>query len=116
MQFADKEGNHLAAAVGEYREWEYRRFDAERGGGIQGILLADEQRIADFEAISEFQHFVAIVHRDPYHGHVACGPFGMQGFEQRYFAAAGCAPGGPEVDDQGLAAKGRDRGGFALLI
>src|ERR1700728_519262 len=38
------------------------------------------------------------------------------GLEQRYFAAAGGAPGGPEVDDQGLAGKGRDRDGLAGAI
>src|SRR6202035_3538547 len=45
VQFADEQRNHLAAAIREYGERKYRRFDAERGSRIEGVLLADEQWI-----------------------------------------------------------------------
>src|ERR1700733_6313400 len=113
VQFADEQRDHLPAAVREYGEREYRRGDPKRRGGVESVLLADEQRIADLESVGELQHLVAMVHGDPDHARAPTRPFGLQGLEQRYFAAAGGGPGGPEVDDQGLAGKGRGRGGLA---
>src|ERR1700722_14198342 len=61
VQFTDIESNHIAATIREYREGEYRRCDAERGGSIQGVLVADQERVVDLEAVGKFQHFVASV-------------------------------------------------------
>jgi len=43
VQFADEQGDDLAATVREYREREYRGFKAESGSGIEGVLFAYEQ-------------------------------------------------------------------------
>jgi len=77
----------------------------KRGGGIECVLLANQQWIADFKSLGELQDLVAVIDGDADHAHTVAGPFGMQGFEQWNFAAAGRAPGGPEVDDQDLPAR-----------
>ena len=86
MQFAYEQGNHLAAAIREDRERKHRRFDPEIGSSIEGILLADEQRIANFETVGKLQHFVTMIDGDAHHAEPAARPFGVQALEQRYFA------------------------------
>ena len=49
MQFADVQGHHFAAAVGENREGNTGASKPSELRHIQRILLADEQRIADLE-------------------------------------------------------------------
>src|ERR1700730_695676 len=116
MQFADKHGDDLGAAVRKHRERKYRRFKAERGGGVQGVLFADEQGIATLEAVGKIQHLVPIVDGNADHAHLTSGPFGVESLEQWYFATAGGAPGAPEVDHQGFAAERRDGRGLAGAV
>jgi len=50
---------------------------AEGGGGIQRILLADQQRIRHFEFFRVGQYLVAVIHGDADHLDPAAGPFGL---------------------------------------
>ena len=53
---------------------------------------------------------------DSDHRHPTAGPFAGEILEHRNLASAWGAPGRPEVDDQGLAGKSGDRGGFSRAV
>src|SRR6266481_7405939 len=53
VQFPDIQGDYLAAPVREHGEREYRRFNPQSRGGVEGVLFADEQGVGDFEAVGK---------------------------------------------------------------
>src|SRR4029453_2457481 len=50
-QLANVRGYDPAPRIREDRERKTDHLDAERGGGVQGLLLTDQQRIADLHFV-----------------------------------------------------------------
>ena len=106
VQLADLHGDDAALCVGEHREREHR-IDTEGIGCGQPVLLADQQRIVEADLGSVLEDIFAEVDGDAEHLHAARAALIAQLAQQRDLAAAGGAPGRPEVDDERGVLEGR---------
>jgi hypothetical protein len=100
VQLAYLESHDPSLAVGKNREGE-DRVHAECSNRIQSILFADQHRIIYAHLACVVPDGITKVDGDADYFDSVRGTVMPQGLQQRDFAAAWGAPGGPEVDQQG---------------
>ena len=102
MQLSDLERDDLPRTVGKDGERQ-DHVHAERVGGRQASLLAHQDGIADRMLGGVLCHIRPLIDRDADNFESIFGMFALEAGEERDLAAAGLAPGGPEVHHEELA-------------
>src|SRR5688572_4715749 len=103
VQLADVDGDDPAGRVHERGEGQAQGLDTESPGGIEAILLADQDGVVDRRRLEVTQHVFPKVDGDPDQGDLRPYAVFRKCIEHRYLAAAGGAPGRPEIDHLRLA-------------
>ena len=65
MELAHVEGDQFSAPVGENRKREHRSVETQQTRHVEGVLLADQDRIVDLELTCVIGNRLATIDRDP---------------------------------------------------
>ena len=98
MEFAKVGAEEFAVAGDDHREGHADEFDSRGFGHGHGVLLSGQDRVIEFGFFGVVSDEVGEVDGNADDLEAVVAVLRLEGLEQRNFAAAGGAPGRPEVD------------------